>query len=180
MTDVKSIHSLAQTVEPGTVIFEEGAPTGGMIILLSGHLAVSVRGQKVANISEAGSYVGETSVLTRQARSATVSAESSVTFIRLSRSQAQLFLQAEAAEGKVVENLSSRLARTNDTLTDKLSRLEAVSTGMYDLLIKLKGLYREMDEAEPTPHSYHEAMKAIRRLINEYGTAKLIDKDITL
>ena len=27
MTDVKSIHSLAQTVEPGTILFEEGAPT---------------------------------------------------------------------------------------------------------------------------------------------------------
>ena len=25
MADVKSIHSLAQTVEPGTVLFEEGA-----------------------------------------------------------------------------------------------------------------------------------------------------------
>ena len=178
MTDVKSIHSLAQTVEPGTILFEEGAPTGGMIILLSGRLSVSVRGQKVASISEAGSYVGETSVLTGQARSATVSAESSVTFIRLSRSQAQVFLQAEAAEGKVVENLSARLARANDTLTEKLSRL--VSSGMHDLLTKLKGLYREMDEAEPTPNSYHEAMKAVRRLVNEYGTAKLIDKEITL
>ena len=64
MTDVKSIHSLAQTVESGTVIFEEGTPGGGMIILLSGRLSVSVRGQQVAEISEPGAYVGETSVLT--------------------------------------------------------------------------------------------------------------------
>ena len=178
MTDVKSIHSLAQTVESGTVLFEEGAPGGGMIILLSGRLSVSVRGQEVAVISEPGAYVGETSVLTGNARSATVTASSSATIIRLSKKQASVFLQAEAAEGKVVENLSKRLGKTNDTLTENLSRLHEVSQGLYQLLRALKSLYQQMDEAEASSESYHEAMRVLRRLINEYGSAKLTDKDV--
>ena len=180
VTDVKSIHSLAQTVEAGTVLFEEGTPGGGMIILLSGRLSVTVRGQEVAVISEPGAYVGETSVLTGNSRSATVTAISSTTIIRLSKKQASVFLQAEAAEGKVVENLSKRLSRTNDTLTDNLVKLDDVSRGLYDLLHALKNLYRQMDEAEASSESYHEAMRVLRRLVNEYGSAKLTDKDISV
>ena len=180
MADVKSIHSLAQTVEPGTVLFEEGAAGGGMIILLSGRLSVTLRGQEVAVISEAGSYVGETSVLTGNARSATVLADSSATIIRLSKKQAQVFLQAEAAEGKVVENLSKRLGKTNDTLTDKIARLEAVTQGLQEVLEDLRALYREMDAANPTPESYHEGMRVLRRIVNEYGTAKLTKKEIRI
>ena len=180
MTDVKSIHSLAKTVESGTLIFEEGAPGGGMIILLSGRLSVSVKGQQVALISEPGAYVGETSVLTGNVRSATVTAASSATIIRLSKKQASVFLQAEAAEGKVVKNLSKRLGRTNDTLTENLTRLSEVSDGLYSLLGELKTLYKQMDEADANSQSYHEAMRVLRRLINDYGTAKLTDKDVTV
>ena len=180
VNDVKSIHSLAKTVEAGTILFEEGTPGGGMIILLSGRLSVTVRGQEVAIISEPGAYVGETSVLTGNTRSATVTATSSTTIIRLSKKQASVFLQAEAAEGKVVENLSKRLSRTNDTLTENLSKLDDVSRGLYDLLDALKNLYRQMDAAEASSESYHEAMRVLRRLINEYGSAKLTDKDVSV
>lgn len=180
MTDVKSIHSLATTIESGTVLFEEGAPGGGMIILLSGRLSVSVNGQEVAVISEPGAYVGETSVLTGNTRSATVTSSSSATIIRLSKKQASVFLQAEAAEGKVVENLSKRLGNTNYTLTENKIRLKEVSDGLYGLLDSLRTLYREMDAADASGESYHEAMRVLRRLINEYGTAKLTDKDISV
>ena len=124
-----------------------------MIILLSGRLSVTLRGQQVAVISEAGSYVGETSVLTGNARSATVVADSSATIIRLSKKQAQVFLQAEAAEGKVVENLSKRLGKTNDTLTENLARLRAVSDGLQHVLEELRSLYREMDSAPVLPQN---------------------------
>ena len=180
VSDVTSIHSLAKTVESGTVLFEEGAPGGGMIILLSGRLSISVKGQEVAVISEPGAYVGETSVLTGNKRSATVTAASSATIIRLSKKQAGVFLQAEAAEGKVVKNLSNRLGRTNDTLTENLIRLKDVSNGLYALLRELKTLYQQMDEADANSQSYHEAMRVLRRLINAYGTAKLTDKDVTV
>ena len=128
-------------------------------------------------ISEPGAYVGEPLSL-RKYRSATVTASSSATIIRLSKKQASVFLQAEAAEGKVVENLSKRLGKTNDTLTENLSRLHEVSQGLYQLLRGLKSLYRQMDEAEASSESYHEAMRVLRRLINEYGSAKLTDKDV--
>ena len=81
---VSSIHSLAQTVSAGTVLFEEGTRGGGMVILLSGRLNVLKGGHKVGVISEAGAYVGEATVLTGKTRSATVVAESSSTIIRLS------------------------------------------------------------------------------------------------
>jgi len=172
MSEIKSIHSLAQTVPAGTILFEEGTAGGGMIILLSGRLEVSRGGTKVGSITEPGAYVGESTVLTGNERSATVTAETSATIVRLSSAQASTFLQEKATEEKVVQNLATRLDTANDLLVEKQERLGTQKEAMTELLTALRTLYRDMDSADPTSEAYYESMRSLRRLINTYGTGR--------
>jgi len=173
MSEVTSIHSLAQTVNAGSVLFEEGTAGGGMIILLSGRLEVYRGGTKVGTITEPGSYVGESTVLTGNHRSATVVAESSATIIRLSAPQAVAFLQEREMEGKALRNLAERLETANNQLVEKQEKLGEHRESMTELLNSLRMLYTEMDKADASPDSYYEAMRNLRRLINTFGTGRL-------
>ncbi|MEE2788088.1 MAG: cyclic nucleotide-binding domain-containing protein [Myxococcota bacterium] len=174
MTELKfkSIHSLAQTVAAGSVLFEEGTLGGGMVILLSGRLAVYRDGHKVATITEPGTYVGEATVLTGKQRSATVVADSSSTIIKLSSTQAEAFLQADAAENKVFKKMAERLQDANQQIVDKQNRLTGHRDAMTELLHALRVLYTEMDKANASPDSYYETMRTLRRLINTFGTGR--------
>ncbi|MBV71452.1 MAG: hypothetical protein CMH52_08880 [Myxococcales bacterium] len=172
VSEVKSIHSLAQTVAAGEVLFKEGTEGGGMIILLSGRLDVYRDGIKIGTITEPGSYVGESTILTGNQRSATVIAESSATIIHLSASQATAFLQGRETEGKALRNLAERLESTNSQLVEKQGRLTEHKESMTELLSSLKNLYAEMDKTEPSQDAYYESMRNIRRLINTYGTGR--------
>ena len=170
MTEITSIHTLAQTVTAGTVLFEEGTAGGGMVILLSGHLDVYLGGTKIGEITEPGSYVGEATVLTGNQRSATVTAGSSATIIRLSLKQATAFLAAKDAEDKVLQNLANRLQSANDQLVEKSETLGEHREAMTELLNGLRVLYTDMDRADASSDAYYEAMRSLRRLINTYGT----------
>jgi CRP-like cAMP-binding protein len=172
MSEITSIHSLAQTVTAGTVLFEEGTAGGGMVILLSGRLEVYRGGTKVGEVTDPGSYVGESTVLTGNQRSATVIAESSATIIKLSSKQAIAFLAAKGAEDKVLHNLTDRLHDVNDQLVDKTERIANHKEAMTELMTGLRTLYSEMDKADPSPDAYYEAMRTLRRLINTYGTGR--------
>ena len=172
MSEFSSIHSLAQTITAGTTLFEEGTVGGGMIILLTGSLDVFRGGTKVGVISEPGSYVGEATVLTGKTRSATVVAESSVTIIRLSSSQALAFLDATGAEEKVVRNMSERLESANDQLVEKTAKIASHREAMTELLDGLKSLYVEMDQSASDAAAFATAMKQVRLLVNNYGTGR--------
>jgi CRP-like cAMP-binding protein len=172
MSEVTSIHSLAQTVTAGAVLFEEGTAGGGMVILLSGRLDVYRGGIKVGSITEPGSYVGESTVLTGNQRSATVVAESSATIIKLSAPQALAFLQEREMEGKVLRNLVERLETANNQMVEKQGRLAEHRESMTELLTSLRNLYTEMDKAEASQDAYYEAMRSLRRVINTYGTGR--------
>ena len=169
---VNSIHSLAQTVSAGTVLFEEGTRGGGMIILLSGRLNVLKGGHKVGTISEAGAYVGEATVLTGKNRSATVVADSSSTIIRLSSIQAEAFLDAKGAGKKVVRNMAERLERAHDQIAGSQDKITGQVDAMTELLGGLRALYDDMKELEATAESMNEVRRKVRRLINTYGTGE--------
>jgi len=172
MSELTSLHSLAQTVKAGTVLFEEGTTGGGMIILLSGRLAVYRGGHKVGTIAEPGAYVGESTVLTGQNRTATVVAESSATLVRLTENQANAFLNTPAAENKVVRHMSDRLRSVNQQLIEKLDRITNQKEAMTEMLQALRTLYIEMEKADASRDAYYEAMRALRRLVNTYGTGR--------
>jgi len=144
MAQIDSIHSLAQTVKPGTMLFEEGTAGGGIVILLSGRLDVMREGSKVGTIDDPGSYVGESAFVTGGRRTATVVAASSATVIRLNAQQAAAFLTTKGAEAKLVRNVTDRLNEASENLVAQERRIEILETerqemleGMADLLGQL-------------------------------------------
>jgi len=144
MAQFDSIHSLAQTVKPGTILFEEGTAGGGIIILLSGRLDVLREGSKVGTIDDPGSYVGESAFVTGGRRTATVVAQTSATLIRLNAQQAAAFLATKGAEAKLVRNVTDRLNEASEKLVAQERRIEMLEAereemldGMADILGQL-------------------------------------------
>ncbi|MCA9537308.1 MAG: cyclic nucleotide-binding domain-containing protein [Myxococcales bacterium] len=169
MAEKQTLHSLARTVPAETVLFEQGTGGGGMVILLAGRLGVYQNGYRVGEISEPGAYVGEASVLTGAERTATVKTETSSTIVRLSEKQALAFLKkSEAAEAKAVRSISERLQDANSRMADKDERLVAQREAMGELLEGLRALYLRLDSVRGA----EDARKALRLLINKYGTGR--------
>ncbi|MCB9542043.1 MAG: cyclic nucleotide-binding domain-containing protein [Myxococcales bacterium] len=161
---------LAQTVQPGTVLIKEGTEPDGMIILLSGRLAVYRGEHKVGVIDEPGAYVGEQGMIDDRPRTVTVRADTSARIVRLDRKQAAAFLRSPAAEAKVRRTVSARLAAVNDTLIENQDKLSAHREAMTELLKELRGLYIEMRDQGATP----ARLERMRGLINTYGAGRYV------
>lgn len=161
---------LAQTVQPGTVLIKEGSAPDGMLILLSGRLAVYRDEHKVGTIEDPGAYVGEQGMLDDRPRTVTIRAETSARIVRLDRKQATAFLRSPAAEAKVRRIVSARLAAANDTLIENQDKLTAHREAMTELLKELRGLYIEMREQGATP----ARLERMRALINTYGAGRYV------
>lgn len=173
----KSLHSLARTFAAGTVLFEEGTAGGGMVILLAGRLGVYREGKKVGSITEPGSYVGESSVITGSDRTATVKAESSVTIVKLTAEQAQNFLGTRTAKRKMVKNIADRLETVNGRLVDLQQRVEVQKDAMGEVLTLMRQLYFELEAVETRPE-VSEARRKLRLAINKFGTGRYTKKRI--
>ena len=181
MAEINSIHSLAQTVEPGTVLFEEGTAGGGIIVLLAGHLVVTKRGHTVGSITEPGSYVGESTFVTGRLRTATVTAESSATIIRLSAQQSADFLTTREAESKLIRTVTERLSAANDTLLEKSERVEELIVTLKHVLLALKNIHDDGQDATDDPeNSLKDTLTAIRTLVNRSGGARLLGEEIVI
>lgn len=174
----RSLHSLARTVKAGTTILEEGTAGGGMIILLAGRLGVYRDGKKVGEIAEQGAYVGESSVITGQDRMATIKAETSVTIVRLSAKQATAFLGTEAAGKKMVRNIADRLEAVNMKLVEQQQRIDELKGVMAEVLDAVKLSALALD-GRVDAKSVAETRKALRALVNRYGTGRYTAKRIT-
>lgn len=164
------LERLAQTVEPGTELIREGSPPSGMLILLSGRLAVYRDEHKVGTIDEPGSYVGEQSILAEQPHTASVRADTRARVVRLDQRQAAAFLKSPAAEAKVRRITSQRLSAANETLITNQDKLEAHREAMTALLKDLRGLYLELREQGATP----ARLERMRTLINTYGAGRYV------
>ena len=180
MTNVDSIHSLARTVDAGTVLFEEGTTGGGLCILLSGRLDVLKGREKIGTISEPGSYVGESTFVTGQVRNATVIAQTSATIIRLTNQQSAEFLQKPEIEGKLVRTVTARLADANGTILEKSQQLRDVEAALTELLTELKSVYEDYKEAEDLDPGSLEILRRIRVNVNKVDMLKLLDRRITI
>ena len=178
MVDISSIHSLAQTVEPGTVLFEEGTAGGGIVVLLAGRLIVTKKGHTVGRITEPGSYVGESTFVTGKLRSATVTAESSATIIRLSAQQSADFLHTREAESKLIRTVTERLSAANDSLLERSQAIEELSNCLKDLLTGIGELYVESEgDADDGQDGIR---KGLRVLVNGLPTERLLGKPFVL
>ncbi len=180
MSYIDSIHSLATTVEPGTILFEEGTAGGGIIVLLSGRLTVKKGNHEVGVISEPGSYVGESTFVTGKLRSATVVAENSATIIRLSAQQSAEFLQTKEAEAKILKTVTERLTAANQYIQEHGERNRNLETSLTEVLNSLKELHDEIAQTHDPAASLSDAARKIRVLVNKYGRADLVGDAIII
>ena len=181
MAEINSIHSLAQTVEPGTVLFEEGTAGGGIVVLLTGHLIVTKRGHTVGRITEPGSYVGESTFVTGRLRTATVTAESSATIIRLSAQQSADFLTTREAESKLIRTVTERLSAANEALLERSERVAELSTALKNVLLALKSIHDDAQQDLGDPDTaLRDTLTSIRTLVNRNGNERLVGEEVVI
>ena len=177
---VDSIHSLARTIDAGTVLFEEGTSGGGLIILLAGRLDVFKGREKVGTISEPGAYVGESTFVTGNVRNATVIAQTSATIIRLTNQQSAEFLQRPEIEGKLVRTVAARLSDANDSILEKSKRVRELEDTLTQLLLDLKNVYDDFKDVEDLDAVSLDIIRRIRLNVNKVDMLKVIEKRVTI
>ncbi len=106
------------------VLFKEGDGGDALLVVLEGQVEVTKRGAVLAKL-DAGSVLGEMSLLDGDTRSATATALTDVKFLKISNARFQKLLAADnVAALKIVANLaqvmSRRLALINEKLVDSL------------------------------------------------------------
>ena len=180
IANVDSIHSLARTVDAGTVLFEEGTTGGGLCILLSGRLDVMKGRELVGTITEPGAYVGESTFVTGEVRTATVVASTSATIIRLTSQQSAEFLQKPEIEGKLVRTVTARLASANDAILEKTQRYRELEGALSQLLTDMKLVYDDFKELDELDAQSQEILRRIRVNVNKVDMMNLLTKRTTI
>lgn len=112
----------------GAVLFAEGTPGDALFVVLAGQVEVSKRGTALATLG-AGSVLGEMGLLGGEQRSATATALTDLTLLRIGSTRFQQRLAADnLAALKVTRNLaqvmSKRLAQINDKLVENLGKTQ--------------------------------------------------------
>ncbi|MBS1151903.1 MAG: hypothetical protein H6Q89_3601 [Myxococcaceae bacterium] len=115
-----------KSVKKGVTLFKEGEPGDVMLVVLEGKVDVTKREAVLATL-EAGSVLGEMSLLGGDVRSATAIAATDLKYLAISNGPFQKLLGKEnVAALKVVRNLaqvmSKRLALINEKLVDSLGK----------------------------------------------------------
>jgi len=180
MSFIESIHSLAQTVPEGTILFEEGTVGGGIVVLLSGRLKVTKGGVELGVISDAGAYVGESTFVTGKRRNATVVAENSATIIRLTAQQSAEFLQTPEAESKMIRSVTERLSAANNKILESGARIEELQNALSTVLTGLCELYEELQDPMDADSSRNLAQRRARLLVNQFGRDELVGERMVL
>ena len=111
-------------VKKGGTLFREGDTGDTLLVVLDGQVKVTKREATLATL-EAGSVLGEMSLLAGDARSATATAVNEVKLLSIANGRFQKLLATDnLAALKVVKNLaqvmSKRLALINEKLVDSL------------------------------------------------------------
>jgi len=97
------------TVEPGTVLCEEGTVGKEFFFIIDGTASVRRNGRKVASLGR-GQYFGELSLLDRRPRSATVVSESAMTLLVLDQRRFNGLLDAvPALSHKLLVAMAARI-----------------------------------------------------------------------
>lgn len=116
---------------PGAIVAGEGSPAGGWYVLLSGRVAVTKKGVKVADFSTRGMVFGEISSILGRPRTATLTAVEPTTVAYFEAGLDELVSKYPAVAKTVLVSLAQRLERTTDALwVASKAALRGVSTGM--------------------------------------------------
>ncbi|MFA5262492.1 MAG: cyclic nucleotide-binding domain-containing protein [Opitutaceae bacterium] len=105
-----------QTFSSHTLISNEGDPSGGWYILISGRVGVFKGSHKVAEFDKRGSVFGEISSILSQPRTATLIAIEDSELVYVEANLDQLVRHHPEIAKKIISNLAERLVRTTDAL----------------------------------------------------------------
>jgi CRP/FNR family cyclic AMP-dependent transcriptional regulator len=138
-----------EEIAPGARIVTEGEPGDGFYVIEQGAAGVSVRGERKATLGPGG-YFGEMAVIDRGPRSATITAESPSTVLRLPSSALRSAVTRDPAMASVIAaELRNRIADAG------AAPAEATGTdaGIHDLaeLSRQLRTVRHVDWAEASP-----------------------------
>ena len=112
--ELAQVAAIAQQVElpEGTVLIREGEPGRDFFAVVEGSVDVRKNGRRIATLG-AGDFVGEIALLTNAPRTATVTARSPVSALRVTGQGFSTLLEASPRmRGKVLKALADRLAPT--------------------------------------------------------------------
>jgi CRP/FNR family transcriptional regulator, cyclic AMP receptor protein len=116
--DLVRLAEAAQIVSfrPGAPVIREGDLGATLFVIVEGAARVSRGGRKLATLAP-GDFFGEVSLLDGGPRTASVTAETPLTVVRLFRGPFYRLVQAEPAIGvKVLTELAKRLRRVDRTV----------------------------------------------------------------
>ncbi len=102
--------------KPGDVVAREGDTANDLLILVRGKVAVFKNDLKVAEFSDAGSVVGEMSVILNSTRTATIIAEEESFITYLQADIDKIIREYPELAKKIMINLADRLKHTTDEL----------------------------------------------------------------
>jgi CRP-like cAMP-binding protein len=104
---------LARDVPAGEVVLEEGRPSDGLYVVLSGEVQVTIKGARVALLRE-GELFGERSLLTRSPAGATVRAARHTSLLRLPRADFNALILSHPQVLELVSELTDAREQVND------------------------------------------------------------------
>lgn len=110
--------------EAQTVIFEEGAPAEALYVVLSGEVALNLRGERIG-VEGVGGIIGEIAISPSAALNTTATSLTDVRLARLSRYQLNM-LMAKNTEFSlhIMAALANRLRAVNQYITTQFESAE--------------------------------------------------------
>jgi len=129
-----------QRFTAGEVLFGQGEPGDSLVVVTAGRLRVDVAGDAGRPVTVAqrgpGDYVGEMSLLTGEARSATVIAEAETDAIIVPKAAvAEVLLSDPAIMEALSDVLASRVLERDAHLAESADQAAARHTGLRDALL---------------------------------------------
>lgn len=123
MAEMPNAYKSFKEYGPGEVVIKEGKRAEHLYVLMSGKLEVTVKGVKIAEISDKGSFVGEIASLLRCRRIATVSATEPSKLMVIGNITRHFEENPAAALG-IAQTLASRIMEMNDKLVTYQKEVE--------------------------------------------------------
>jgi CRP-like cAMP-binding protein len=157
---------MTERLAPGSKLVEQGKTDADLLILISGELTVLRDGKHLAEIYEAGAYVGETSAFTGRPHSATVVAKTEARVVRVPAKMVPAFFRRSPdAAKKLAHNLSRRLHTTTDKLVEARIERDATRKLLQRVFRDLDTVYDTVLSAPDDQHARIEALNGLRRIL---------------
>lgn len=125
ITDFSQLPSAKLYFSIGETILREGDRTDGWFVLLSGKVGVFKRDFSVAEISKAGTVIGELGFLLNIPRTATLIAQEPTMLLHVRVGLDELFAKYPDLAKKMVLMLAERLVKTTEDWRESVDRVEA-------------------------------------------------------